>query len=178
MAKKEWFFKRGNVRVSWETAPNWAQWVAVDRSGRVFAFCDKPLMVDDRGFWKESKYCGVDELEIAYVGKVCPDWKDLIFERPLLPHILAGWELVWGECTPCKPIITREEWDAIRLLLPGAKYVAKDFDGAVYAFDSCPTTLYEKFVLRQGKWMRVVILEQRFENVPWRESLVKYEEKE
>jgi hypothetical protein len=186
MAKREWFFKRGNARVSWATVPDWARWVAVDKTGRVFAYKDKPSM--EVGYWKESKPRGIDELEIAHVGKACQDWQDLIFERPKPKRTifvggldsLSSNSITFELHTPCKPVlpvITRAEWDAIRLLLPGAQYVARDSDGAVYATNGEFDFSYNIIgVFSPGEWMEVACLKRRFESVPWRESLVKYAE--
>ena len=187
MAKHKWFFKRGNARLSWETLPEWVKWVAVDKTGKVFGYERKPGIKDGLlGFWGTVQ----QYIELAHTGSVCGDWQSLIFERPNeKPEIPfntpLGWLLFSDIDTPiesCKyvpTLITPEEWAAIRLLLPGAKYVAKDKDGMVNAYTSCPYKATEfSWYVKEGHQMRVPALIPRFFHTPWEDSLVKYKRSE
>jgi len=150
MAKK-WFFKRGNARVSWETVPEWAQFVAVESYGAVYAYKNRPTV----GFvtWVA---CG-DYNPIAHVGHECADWESLIFERPQpQPRV----------------VITPEEAAAIRMLFPGAIGVAKDKDGAVYAFNGAPEIGKTAWwgIRGQSTHYHFPFLNARFADIPLHES--------
>ncbi len=189
MSKRKWFFKRGNARLSWETLPEWAEYVVVAKSGTVWACENKPdltahgWLIDDG----DNSFRQI----VARVGHYCPDWQSLIFERPkkyfiflddsdslkILNELIDTSDKLRGVVNKLMlPIITAEEWAAIRLLSPGAEYVAKDKNGNVYVYNEEPyifsTNGWWKVV---GEPMRVRLLEDRFASVPWRESRVKYE---
>ena len=175
---KKWFFKRGNARVSWETLPEWAQWIAVDKNGRVYQYQSRPSIDNTQGAWIIAHL--LDKWGMcAAVGAVCDDWRALIFERPppfihlLLGDIHTDFSASFEVRTPCKPLVSAEEWAAIRLLLPGAQSVAKDLSGLVYAFCEAPVPLTYNW--QALSCMRVPVLEDRFADIPWRESLVEYD---
>jgi hypothetical protein len=107
MSKREWFFKRGNARLSWETLPEWVQWVAVDRSGKGYGYQEKPVPEVPLGQWELEKSCKYGE--IAYTAEICNDWQSLIFERPSLVHKLLAdtfkdLSMSFEVRTPCKPV--------------------------------------------------------------------------
>lgn len=91
MSKHKWFFKRGNARLSWETLPEWMKWVAVNDDGSVYSYASKPRQRID-GAWEAFDL--PDFAEIALVGYFCPDWRDLLFERPnpVTDNITLCWE--------------------------------------------------------------------------------------
>jgi len=107
MSKREWFFKRGNARLSWETLPEWVQWVAIDRSGKGYGYQEKPVPEVPLGQWELEKSCKYGE--IAYTAEICNDWQALIFERPSLVHkllnnIVEDLSVSFEVRTPCKSI--------------------------------------------------------------------------
>jgi hypothetical protein len=193
MSKRKWFFKRGNARLSWETLPKWVKWVAVDSTGEVFGYDDKPNLGSNA--WIERN--GHAFNAIAYIGKRITDWQSLIFERPQPESFLtagikfvdadtfakgiAGLSLSFEVREPCKPAlptITAEEWAAIRMLLPGAEYVAKDKNGDVFAHVGKPIVYRDDpFWSTLSKNIELPSFKDRFASIPWRESLVKYESK-
>ena len=194
MSKHKWFFKRGNARLSWETLPDWTQVVVVTKAGNVWACEDKPALTTDG--WLIDDGSESYNIIVAYVGHFCPDWRSLIFER-LQPEsaldavvkfvdngtfakALAELGLFSAMHDPCKcilPIITTDEWKAIRITIPGAQWLAKDDDGHVYAYTKspklCPGAVWGGVV--SPDWQPMPFLEDRFASVPWNESLVKYE---
>ena len=145
---KKWFFKRGNARVSWETAPDWAQFVSVDEDGMVLGRDTKPAR-------REACWLGYNRGEIiAHVGHPCQDWHDLLFERPL---------------------ITAEEWRAIRVVFPGTRAIAKDENGSIWAYLNTPHIGFASWVGIVGPPVYFSFLRDRFADIPWRESLVEYD---
>jgi len=174
---KKWFFKRGNARVSWKHAPEWALFFTVDKSGRGDWWGEKPH--HDPFYYYEIWESDTGGARACHVGYPCDDWQTLIFERPhpfihlLLGDIHTDFSASFEVRTPCKPLVSAEEWAAIRLLLPGAQSVAKDLSGLVYAFCEAPVPLTYNW--QALSCMRVPVLEDRFADIPWRESLVEYD---
>lgn len=172
MSKHKWFFKRGNARLSWETLPEWTEFVAVDMKGRIFAYNSKPTC--GSGHWLES---GNLFDEVAYTGCICEDWQTLIFERPrALSAKDCEVSIELNKLT--LPTITTEEWTAIRMLLPEAEYVMKESNSEAWACVCKPIkpTFGESWIVANPfDAIRVPALSDRFASVPWRDSLVKYE---
>ena len=154
---KKWFFKRGNVRVSWKYAPEWAMLFSVDRSGHGDWWGEQPLLEQDS--WVYNEYRG--RAPAGFVGFECDDWKTLIFERLQEPQ------------KPHKPLVTAEEWAAIRLLLPGARWVAKSKSGFVHAYDTEPHLCYSGWSYPQ-EVLYLKNLNARFAAIDWQDSLVEY----
>lgn len=182
MSKHKWFFKRGNARLSWENVPDWAVAAAIDLNGQGYWFHLEPKTIDNN--WFSDGQCR----RACYVGKQCPDWQSLVFKRPAeefsgLDFLLSlDCPVTFEVRKPCKPVlptITAEEWAAIRMLLPGAEYVMKSRNYGYVNASNMQPVLYEWSgdwsVPAEGELIRVPILDRRFDHVPWRESLVKYE---
>ena len=144
----KYFFERGNARVSWDNAPEWAEWFTVDYGGRGYWFKKKP----DIGGWCWLVDC-VLELACA-VGCPCNDWETLLFQREKR-----------------RTLISAEEWQHIRFCFPWARYAAKDMDGEVCVYKKAPTQASKMW--RGDEFLRVAPLEERFASVDWAESLVK-----
>ena len=74
-----YFFERENARASWETAPEWARWLAVDHDG--IGYWYEGILGQSRGQWfpitspRYKRACDV--------GAECPDWNVLVFQRPV-----------------------------------------------------------------------------------------------
>jgi hypothetical protein len=185
VAKRKWFFKRGNVRLSWETLPEDVKWLAIDRSGVGYGYANKPVIAAE--YWKGALAV---IMPLCSVGELCFDWKALLFERPrpeaaltavgfTFAEALAGIESLSELLKPGKPvlpIITADEWAAIRMLLPGAEYVAKDERGLVFAYTKYPDKWGNGWCSSINcQCMVVTSLKNRFSPIPWRDSLVKYE---
>lgn len=153
------FFSRGNARVWWSNVPSWARYVTVSSSGYAWAWEERPDLVFTIGIGGWGYRDGRREI-VAHVGAECPDWQDLIFERPA--HVETH-----------HPHITAAERDAIRVFLPGAVGVAKDGSGAVYAYVKTPR-LFAMSESVNSCWLgdqvntgyfRTAFLEQRFADV-------------
>jgi len=87
------FFERGNLALDWEFVEG--DFVAVDGGGYAWPYYgERPVSFSDdwRGAFGEL---------IGRVGAPCPDWRELLFERPRAPRLPDGfWEacdMVYGE---------------------------------------------------------------------------------
>ena len=154
---KKWFFKRGNARVSWETAPKEARWFSVDESGSGDWWERKPEQNKPLALWRGNCYIS----QACHVGHKCPDWRNLLFERP--------------QPEPPKPVITAEEWAAIRVVFPGTRAIAKDENGSIWAYLNTPHIGFASWVGIVGPPVYFSFLRDRFADIPWRESLVEYD---
>lgn len=172
MSKKKWFFKRGNARVSWDTAPEWAQWFAVDSNGAGHWYRNEPKAIKHLYFTTNLYQAACN------VGKPCEDWRDLIFQRP---QSLSN--AVSDEGSIPRRLITNAEWQAIRTVLPGARYIAKDYSGLVHAYTEKVKILQDSFTpgwvygnrrLSYDNHVRLHFLRDRFKDIDWRESLIEY----
>ncbi len=70
----------------WTTAPEWAQWWAVDESG--FAYWYEDMPVCNSGTWRGQRY------EWAWDYDHCPAWRKSLMQRPAaqpLEHDAAFW---------------------------------------------------------------------------------------
>jgi hypothetical protein len=83
------FFERGNLALDWDYIKG--DFVAVDGDGYAVSYAVKPLQSNYDEWLPETN-------EMALVGRVgapCPDWRELLFERPKAPHLPDGfWEAV------------------------------------------------------------------------------------
>ena len=153
---KKWFFKRGNARVSWKTAPKEARWFAVDENGRGDWWERKPEQDKPLALWRGNCYIS----QACHVGHKCPDWRNLLFERP--------------QPEPPKPVITAEEWAAIRVVFPGVRAIAKDSDGNIWAFMNTPLLGVHNWHGGVNAYLSHFFLRARFADIPWDKSLVEY----
>lgn len=70
-----------------------------------------------------------------------------------------------------RPVITKQESDAIKVVLPGAKWLSKDAIGDVWAHVTEPQLKGGvNYLESDERPARIPFLEDRFANVPWRES--------
>jgi hypothetical protein len=70
----------------WQKAPKWADYIAVDFDGFVFAFENQPYCNPQRGTeW--NRKCNATNLNricsISIINGEFPNWRELIFQRPL-----------------------------------------------------------------------------------------------
>ena len=90
------FFERGNLALDWDYIPDCVTAVAVTDDGSAFCFEVRPNSVDFGG-WAGGGLHWI----LGNVGAPCPDWRELLFERPQAPRLPDGfWEacdMVYGE---------------------------------------------------------------------------------
>jgi hypothetical protein len=67
------------IKPDWSTAPEWAEWWAVDENGCAYWYSEKPAM-RGRAFYKEN----VESLVMPAFNKV-PEWQDSLSKRPPKP---------------------------------------------------------------------------------------------
>ena len=80
------FFERGNLALDWEYIKG--DFVAVDAYGLAVSYYIEPQ-------YEESEWMGFAARTIGYVGAHCPDWRELLFERPQAQRLPDGfWEAV------------------------------------------------------------------------------------
>lgn len=65
---------------SWEDAPEWAQWLAQDKSGCWFWHESKPMAAKDRQWDSAETFGGFNK------GIPNPNWRDTLEQRPQLPE--------------------------------------------------------------------------------------------
>lgn len=65
------------TRYDWSKAPDWANWIATDRDGYVWAYQEKPK--ENLGCWYASGNYPFSSIE--NVG-LCEDWADSLEARP------------------------------------------------------------------------------------------------
>jgi hypothetical protein len=112
-------FERGNAAVRSESLRPDERWVAVDKSGLVEAYSERPGYGSVGPYWYSSLG---RHRPIGYVGEQCPDWRDLLFK-----------------VKPPVPIVSEEIWAALKTLhgepIAG---VAWDRNGRCYAHRETP----------------------------------------
>jgi len=145
---KKYFFKRGNARVSWDNAPEGAWFFAVDKNGYGYWWKRIPAQSDGTWWIDDGNY----RLACA-VGAECPDWQELLFGP--------------GNATQ---LVTPEEWAAIRVVLPGARFIEKDENGNVFA--SCKPMEYCDYeALTEGDVLCLCFLKERLAAIPNRQII-------
>jgi len=71
------------MKIDWKKYP-WANWAAVDKKGAIFLFRDKPMCVEESGFWWHSimhPESVIDEMEIGEDLEAAKDWKNSLTKR-------------------------------------------------------------------------------------------------
>jgi hypothetical protein len=142
-------FERGNAAVRSESLRPDERWVAVDKSGLVEAYSERPVYGFGGAYWYSSLG---RHRPIAHVGEECPDWRDLLFEveQPA-------------------PIAPAEIWAALKTLhgepIAG---VAWDKNGKCYAYRESPS-LESSAWWCGGGYFRVATLDDLWTG-DWRES--------
>lgn len=63
---------------NWKTAPPWAQWFCVHRSGE-FLYCDKQPIYGKNGKWILT---GPKHISGWGDGEIVPQWRSCLFKRP------------------------------------------------------------------------------------------------
>ena len=73
-----------------------------------------------------------------------------------------------------KPMVSAEEVAAIKIVAPGAKWIARDVTGDVFAYTNKPTLRGLNYWEWEGdcRAARLPFLGERFANVPCKESLM------
>lgn len=70
------------------------------------------------------------------------------------------------------PIVTAEEAAAIKVVAPGAQWIARDATGDVWAYTDKPSPKGLNYWGGDCRAAPIPFLEDRFANVPWKESLM------
>ena len=99
---------------------------------------------------------------------------DGVYSRILLRRleILALAEFAGFKVFDVKPMVSAEEVAAIKIVAPGAKWIARDVTGDVFAYTNKPTLRGLNYWEGDCRAARLPFLEERFANVPWKESLM------
>jgi hypothetical protein len=91
-------FNRGNAVVRSESLRDGERIVAVSEDGSVYAYKGKSVVMEQR------EWAGVSPRLIAHVGKMCWDWKHLVFfvdpsypSQNIDPAIWAGLDAIFGK---------------------------------------------------------------------------------
>ena len=92
------FFERGNLALDWDFIKG--NFVTISDRGYAFQYSTRPTR--GCGFWN-----GTGDF-VGVVGAPCPDWRDLLFERPQAPRLPGGF------------------WEAVRMILGDYAYAVVD----------------------------------------------------
>jgi hypothetical protein len=63
---------------SWDKAPEWAQWWAMDENGSAFWYADEPTLWRNVGEW----HCAPDGDYLEDTSRMQPDWVSTLRRRP------------------------------------------------------------------------------------------------
>jgi hypothetical protein len=64
----------------WATAPEWAQWWAVDSKGWAYWYAKEPYITEHKGWWTSAGQQEADTDKDVSAG--CPAWRDTLTQRP------------------------------------------------------------------------------------------------
>ena len=82
------FFERGNLALDWDFIKY--DFVGVSKNGYAFSYKNKPELTCSGYIYRYDDY-----ESLGKVGAPCPDWRELLFERPQAQRLPDGfWEAV------------------------------------------------------------------------------------
>lgn len=60
------------------TIPEYIQFIAIDKEGLINGFVNRPVALEDKGFWDDPEACEFIELGLAILGDT--DWKTTLIK--------------------------------------------------------------------------------------------------
>lgn len=60
------------------TIPEYIQFIAIDNEGLINGFVNRPVALEDKGFWDDPDACEFIELGLAILGDI--DWKTTLIK--------------------------------------------------------------------------------------------------